>query len=388
MKRTFLYGVPLIISSFLVFIAHNNELWMIFWGYSKIPAQTIPFGDLEFILRATDLKEAGFNPYLENPMNIRYVYPSIWLGFFKFFSLNDLLNFRIFNFLIIYVYTYIYLDLVFKYKNNYLTIILLILFFSTANLLALERLNIEIIIFILIYLLALSKSNFLRIPIFILAIYCKIYPIFTIFIFSRNKLIFFSMISISLLILFNMRSEIFFLMEHGNEVALNIAYGIPTLIKGMWYYSMKLGYLINNENFKYFKYSMIFLVSVYASILILINFKFGEKKISNNFDFDEKLFICGAGIFIARFICFSNVDYSLIFLVFTIPYIIKIEAQNLKTILILSLVLIFYSQFFEGGNRYTMLYFTKGIFIHTFKIIVFSLMCFYFGKILNRHLKL
>ena len=113
-----------------------------------------------------------------------------------------------------------------------------------------------------------------------------------------------------------------------------------------------------------------------------------KKKISNNFDFDEKLFICGAGIFIARFICFSNFDYSLIFLVFTIPYIIKIEAQNLKTILILSLVLIFYSQFFEGGNRYTILYFTKGIFIHTFKIIVFSLMCFYFGKVLNRHLKL
>ena len=387
MKKTIKYFVPFIISSILIFIAQHNDLWMMFWSFFRIPAQTIPFGDLDFILKATNVKLAGFNPYLENPMDIRYVYPSIWLGFFELFNLNKLVNFRIFNFVVIYFYVYIFFDLSFRFNNNYLKFILIILFFSSANLLALERLNIEIIVFILIYLIAISKNYFLRIPIFILAIYCKIYPIFTIFIFLRSKKIFFIMIASSLLILLQMKNEILFLMTFGNEVALNIAYGIPTLVKAIWYYSMKFEYLINDNNYKHFKYLMIVFGSVYALTLISINFKFSKKNVSKTFNLDEKLFICGAGIFIGRFIFNSNVDYSLIFLIFTIPYILKISSQKLKIILLLSIVIIFYSLLFEGGNRYTYAYFFKGVFIHSFKIFVFSIMCFYFGKVLNNHLK-
>ena len=122
-------------------------------------------------------------------------------------------------------------------------------------------------------------------------------------------------------------------------------------------------------------------------MLVLINFKFGEKTILNNFSLDEKLFICGAGIFIARFIFFSNFDYSLIFIIFTVPYLWKIKSKKLKVIILSSLILIFYSLLFEGGNRYTFEYFSKGILIHSTKIFVFSIMCFYFGKVLNNHLK-
>jgi hypothetical protein len=47
---------------------------------------------------------------------------------------------------------------------------------------------------------------------------------------------------------------------------------------------------------------------------------------------EEKLFICGGGIFIGRFINFSNIDYGLIFLVFTLPYILKDKITYLKII--------------------------------------------------------
>ena len=46
-----------------------------------------------------------------------------------------------------------------------------------------------------------------------------------------------------------MREEINFLIKHGNEVALNIVW-VPTLTKGIWYYSMKFGYFINDDNCK------------------------------------------------------------------------------------------------------------------------------------------
>ena len=63
---------------------------------------------------------------------------------------------------------------------------------------------------------------------------------------------------------------------------------------------------------------MIFLASIYATIILLIKFKFGEKSVLKEISLEEKLFICGGGIFIGRFINFSNIDYGLIFLVFTL----------------------------------------------------------------------
>ena len=387
MQRKILYFLPLLISSVLIYIAHNDELWLDFWGFFKVSAQSFPFGDLDFIIKAVQLKQSGFNPYLENPMGLRYVYPSIWLHFFEIFNLDKYINFRIFNFLIIYIYVFIYLDLYFKFKNRYSAFILIILFFSSANLLVIERLNIEIIIFIFIYLLAISKNNISRILIFILAIFSKIYPIFAIFIFTRNKINLFFMVCCSLLILFLMKTDISFLMKYGNEVALNIAYGVPTLTKGIWYYSTKLGYFINDDNYKLFKYSFILLACIYSAAIMLTSFKFRDKQISENFKLDEKLFICGAGIFIGRFIFSSNFDYSLIFLIFTIPYILNKNSKILKFILFISLILIFNSAVFEGGNRYTFLYLYKAVIIHSFKILVFSIMCFLFGQVLNRHLK-
>ena len=310
MNKVILYFIPLIISSILIFFAHNSDLWQIFWSFFKVPAQTIPFGDLDFILKAVTLKKLGFNPYLENPMNIRYVYPSIWLYFFEILKLDEYINFRIFNFIIIYIYVYIYLNLIFKFNNIYITIILIFLFFSSANLLAIERLNIEIIIFSLVYIIALTKNNIIRSAIFILSIYSKIYPIFSVFIFSKNIKFLFIMICISLLVLFHIKNDILFLTQYGNEVALNIAYGIPTLTKGIWYYSTKFGYLINDNNYNVFKYSIIILTCIYAFLIMLLSYRFRNKITSASFNLDEKLFICGAGIFIGRFIFSSNFDYS------------------------------------------------------------------------------
>lgn len=387
MQRIILYLIPLLISSTLIFFAHYDELWLDFWKYFKVPAQSFPFGDLDYIIKALEVKNSGFNPYLENPMGIRYVYPSIWLHFFEIFNLEIYINFRIFNFLIIYTYVFIYLDLYFKFKNRYSAILLFLLFFSSANLLVIERLNLEIIIFIFVYALAVSKNYYSGILVFILSIFSKIYPIFAIFIFSRNKLILSVMICCSLIILFLMKTDIFMLMKYGNEVALNIAYGVPTLTKGIWYYSSKLGYFINDENYQIFKYSSILLACIYSAAIILIRFKFRNKQISDSFTLDEKLFICGAGIFIGRFIFNSNLDYSLIFLIFTIPYILSQNSKIFKILILASLILIFNSIIFEGGNRYSFLYFYKAVIIHSIKIIIFSIMCFLFGQVLNKHLK-
>ena len=56
----------------------------------------------------------------------------------------------------------------------------------------------------------------------------------------------------------------------------------------------------------------VFFASIYALSLVLINFNFGEK-IEENFNLDENIYLWAE--FIGRFINFSNVDYSLIFII-------------------------------------------------------------------------
>ena len=392
MKKLTLYFGPLLVSSLVMVISQlDQSYYEIFWKFFNVPPQWPPFSDLDAISKAVDSKLAGYDPYIKNPFDLKgmlYVYPSIWLKFFEIFNLNVSLNFKIFNFIIIYFYCLVYFDLSLKINNKFFYIISLVMFFSSANMLAIERLNIELIIFILIYYLSISKKNYVKIPIFILAIYAKLYPLFAVFIFCRNKKILFTMILASFLVLFSIRDEILMLIANGNEVALNIAYGVPTLTKGIWYYSTKFGYFINDDNYKIFKYIMVFFASIYAFSLILINFNFGRKKIEENFNLDEKLFICGAGIFIGRFINFSNVDYSLIFIIFTLPYIFNEKFLKFKYFLIICIIISFYSSFFEFGDRYTLNYFSMAVFIHSIKLFVFSYICFLFGKVLNKHLEI
>ncbi|MDC1224047.1 hypothetical protein N8Z31_00930 [Pelagibacteraceae bacterium] len=391
MKKFVTFSIPLMVSLIVMFISLNNEIWINFWQFFNVPPQIPPFSDLDAISRALTAKQEGLNPYFNNPYDLKnktYVYPSIWLHFFDLFNLNKKINFQVFNFILIYFYTFIYLKLALKINKNSFSTILSIIFLSSASLLAVERLNIEIIIFILIYFLASANSFKSQFIIYLIAVYGKLYPIFSVFIFLRNKKILYLMIFLSILLLFFVREEIFLLMKNGNEVALNIAYGVPTLTKGIWYYSTKFGYFINDENYKIFKYFMIFLASIYATCIVLIKFKFGEKFINKTISLEEKLFICGGGIFIGRFINFSNADYGLIFLVFTLPYLIKDKITHLKIFLLALIVISFNSIWFEFGDRYTYVYLGMALLVHSIKIIIFSTICFYFGKILNNYLKI
>ena len=390
-KKIVIFTLPLLFSAFIMYISLNDAVWINFFNYLQVPPQIPPFSDLDSISRALTAKQEGFNPYHDNPYdlkNVTYVYPSIWLHFFDLFNLNKKINFQLFNFFLIYFYTFIYLKLAAEISKHYFSIVLLILFFSSASLLVVERLNIEIIIFILMYFLATSTSYKSQFILFLTAVYGKLYPIFAVFIFLKNIKILLLMIFLSLFLLFAVREEIFLLMENGNEVALNIAYGVPTLTKGIWYYSTKFGYFINDENYKSFKYIMIFLASIYAFFIFLIKFKFGDKLIMKTISLEEKLFICGGGIFIGRFINFSNADYALIFLIFTIPYLFKDKITNFKIFYLVLLIISFNSIWFEFGSRYTLMYLGMAIFVHSIKIFIFSTICYYFGKILNNHLKI
>ena len=184
MNKVKLFLLPLLLTTFVLYLSFHNQLWVSFWGTLNIPAMIPPFSDLDSISKTLLSKNQGYNVYLNNPFDPAhgpYMYPFIWLLIFDFLNLENIFYFKIFNFFIILIYFLILQDLLNKEKSRLLKILILIFFFSTTNFLIIERLNIEMIIFSLIYLAIVCKNDLLKVFFFLSALIGKIFPIFSIF---------------------------------------------------------------------------------------------------------------------------------------------------------------------------------------------------------------
>ena len=391
MNKIKLILLPILLTSFVIYLSYNEQLWVHFWKTLSIPAVIPPFSDLDSLIKTLLSKEAGFNVYLENPLDPThgvYMYPSIWLSVFDFLKLKDFIYFKAFNFTIIFIYFYIIQDLFIKNTENVFRLILIIFFFSTTNFLILERLNIEIIIFSLIYFAAISTNHISKVSFFLLALIGKIFPIFSVFLLIENKKIFFLSLFLSFLYLFFIKEEIYFMSINIIEYARIFAYGSGSIAKAIYYYSREYGLFIDDSNYNYLKSLIIFLFAIYAAIIFKINFKFGNKAIDQKIIVEDSLFLSGGGIYLGTFIFSANVDYRLVFLLFTFSFILKVKNNFIKYLYMVSCAIIFNSFIFEGGDPYSIIYFIKAGFIYLLKFVVFSITCYFFGEILNKYIKI
>tara|TARA_B110001454_G_C12682653_1_gene418789 strand:+ start:311 stop:1495 length:1185 start_codon:yes stop_codon:yes gene_type:complete len=391
MHKVKLLLVPLLLTTFVLYLSFHNELWVDFWHVLNIPAVTPPFSDLDSITQSLLSKNQGYNVYLNNPFDSvhgLYNYTSIWLLIFDFLNLENIFYFRIFNFFIILIYFLILQDLLNKEKSRLLKILILIFFFSTSNFLIIERLNIEIIIFSLVYLAIVCKNDLLKVFFFLLALIGKIFPIFSIFFLINNKKNFLLTLFLSFLCLFFLKDELYLMMSNYIEYARIFAYGTASMSKAIYYYSREYNLFINDDNYLYLKSTLIFLFSIYAIFIFMLNYKFSEKQIKDQITIDETMFLSGGGIYLGTYIFSANLDLRLVFLLLTFPLVAKFKNISIKYIYIFSCIVSFNSFIFEGGNPYTLYYFVKAGFIYSLKFIIFTIICFYFGKILNNHFKI
>ena len=382
----------LILSSFILFLSLEDLRWGQFWSFFYIPVGPIPFSDFDALNIFLSYEKMGLNPYIENPeshpIHKFLIYPSVWLKLTDFFKLNNELNFKITSFLILFTYFYVLIDFFVRFKKVTFRFLLLIFFFSTSNFLLIERLNVEIILFCLIYLSLVNKKIIMQFIFYSISLILKIFPIFSIFMFIDKKKIFFFTLLFSIVYLFLIREEITLISKNVIEYALISSYGAVSISKGLYYYSMKFGYLINDDNYQLFKIAIIILFSLYGLFLFLTSFSFSKsKEISNEISIDEKMFIAGAGIFIGTYAISANFDYRLIFLTLTFPYLVN--KLNSKLLIIFFFILAFcFNSLLFSGDPYSLSYFFKGVFIYTLKILLYSLYCHFFGIILNKYIEI
>ena len=185
-----------------------------------------------------------------------------------------------------------------------------------------------------------------------------------------------------------MRNEIILIKNNVIEYALIFAYGVLSISKAIYFYSIKFDFLINDDNYFLFKNLMVLAISSLAAVIVLSNFKFNIKKKVSQISVEEKMFLSGSGIYIGTFLTSANIDYRLIFLLLTLPYILNTEKNTLKMVYLICISICFNSLIFEGGDSYSLSYFIKASIIYLLKFIILFINCVFFGEVCNRFINI
>ena len=331
----------------IIFILSIFFLFSYFFLFSKfiiyptvIPmisgGNTYLFADWSAVLGANICKEMGYNVYLKNPCDQwgrTHVYGDILLYFpyvekfknFYFLVLPAIIN-------CIFVITVLSS---FRFKNFKTYFTTTIMLFSFPVILALERGQFDVLIFILMVLIAYFKNRIFNFIILVFVTISKFYPIVLgiILFFEKNlKKIFINLliflITISL-IFFIQSDQMIKIFENRGQSAGWGVYEFSFI--GTVNFFKKSNFLVNNTNYSIFIFVLLLLIPS-AIFFARITKYFFKERISNiiNYNFfEDRLYILSSVIIFFCYFSFSNFVYREIFFIGLLPWILKIKESNL-----------------------------------------------------------
>ena len=369
------FFVAIFLTSSIFLLSFDNVLWAKFWSTLKIPPNYIPFSDFKAHLFFSKCHNIGIDVY-NNPChlipdgNSKFTtHPHIWINIFNILNLQDTFRYNLVIAITLITYFYLIFSLLIKTNSSAEKNFLILLFFSTSNFLLIERMATDIMIFILVYLVLITRNSLIKIILIKFGFFMKYYPIFLITLFSKKRNLFLILLALFFMIIF------FFYLENINhinskiiEMSLPIAYGSRTMFKAVFHVSIEYGFFFIKYNENLFRNLFIF-----ASFLCaLLGFLIGYFKLSNfiKSNYNEN-FIAGASIYVGTFIIGANADYRLIFLLFTISSIFQIKITWIKYLILLSIFLSFNSFYFLIGDKLSIIFFISSSLIFILKFIIF-----------------
>ena len=372
-------------SLIVYFLSLYENIWLNFWGSLKIPPNVVPFSDFKGHLLFLNCEKLGINIYLQDCILIPegnpkvYTYPKIWIFLFDALNLQNKLNYNFSILFLLIIYFYIICKLFEQFKTTPNKIVLFVLLFSTSNLILIERLSSDLIIFILVLISLNLRNRILQAFIIFLGFTLKYFPIFTAMIFIKKKKFLFFFTAIVMVFSY------FFYMDNFNsinnnmvEMALPIAYGSRTMLKAFYHLSMEYNYFLNDTNINFYRNLTILLCFLYTLFLVLIGYKIKNKKSENLLT--QKYFLAGASIYIGTFIIGANADYRLIFLILTIPYIMGFEDKKIKYLLLFCYFFSLNSFYFLSGPILSPIFFIKASFVFICKFLILSFLSLLIGS--------
>lgn len=350
--QTFLITISFLIIIYLIFSRNIYDFY--------IPLETsvkenldkfIYFGDYTYIFRIIDCFDQGYNVYQDN-LCVRdhgiyygsFVYGPILLNLPKILGSTNQI-FVIFFPLLLTAFFLIVVVKTIKPKNFISSLITLVFIFSPTTLLLLERMNIDILIFLGLYaIVVMEKKFFLKSAIILFLSMMKFYPAIFILYFlfekkltNKEKIIyFFSNFIIIIFYFFFIIDElksIFGIMENVSK-SIKFAFSINSL-------TLIINHIFSKLNAFYLKTFM--LVSFFTlSIASYYIFKLNKKKIEIDFNKDYfKLFIISYSLVLVLYLLFSNNFYREVYLIFSLPFIYDLYLKKNFFIKMIFFLLIF-----------------------------------------------
>ena len=332
MKSNFKIHILVFFLSIAVFLLIYPHIFYKYFVLQMPFSDQVPqsyFADWTALISAAKCNLLGYDVFMENPCdswNRKHVYGTIFLLLPYSDNLSDFYSFYLpifFNLLFLYV--------VISHINFYKieqVIIYILFIFSSATLLAIERFNFDVIIFLTLLLICYLRSNILKLILITVITLAKFYPIIiSISLFFRgfskkNILYFIAFLSLVSLIFFLDRDNLAKVFSNVSQMKADhhLAFGImhfanfPSL----------------NDQFP-FEHLLIFSISLMSIVYFFSYLVLKKDKFLSNFNFEiysDRLFFIGGVVCVSTYLLLSNYIYREIFIFLTLPYLLKTINQS------------------------------------------------------------
>ena len=280
------------------------------------------FGDYKIFLNALNCYNLGLSPY-DGPQELNckgFNYGHILLVTTPFKNFFTGQYFLLVPVILIMLFIMTVIKLI-NPSNYYSNLICILCLLNPSTLLLIERLNLDIILFLIIFILALNKIYFLNWFLIIYAFLFKFYPfIFGIIIFVEKQnrklkellFIFLFILFSSILILFFFKDEYLLMLKDAKSWKMGLHYlfsikTIPKVLKEAFSFNYALTMLLIYLSFIYLIYKN------YSKVIL-------SEDISNSFE--KKLYLLSTNTLLICFLVTSNPIYREVFMILAIPYIL------------------------------------------------------------------
>ena len=292
------------------------------------------FADWSVIINANICLKDGLDVYIENscdPWGRKHVYGKILLNF-PFIDKFKKIYFYYIPIVMNFLFIFMTVNFFNNYKSNKKYFILFFLF-SAPFLLAIERANTDVLIFLILYLLCKYKNTIQNYFLVLLSFATKIYPICFGILFFFKKGIKEILVSVALLfffvsIFFFFQSEIFFKIINnqaqfsGSGIYQFSFKGLIQSIKGIVIYN-------SGVELKIIKNFLIFIVIV-LPVFFITNY-FLKSKNNNVFlteifktnNFENRIYVTSSTTLIVCYFLIQNFFYREIFFLGLVPWILS-----------------------------------------------------------------
>ena len=295
------------------------------------------FADWSVIVNANLCAQQGLDVFIENPCdpwNRKHVYGEILL-YLPF--VNFLKKFYLIYFPLITNFLFIYITISFFYYKQSLKNYTLVFFILSAPfLIAVERTNIDILLFLIIYLISKNKNILVNHFFILLGVLSKFFPLcFGVIFFFKKYLrkILFNLIILCLI------TSVFLFFQIENILKI---FSAQSQFSGGNVYAFSFKSLINTINYfqivndSFFWIKPFFIVGFLLIPLFLIMFFFIKVKknkeffleIFNNDIFENRIYVISSITFLSCYFIIENIFYREIFFLGLIPWLLKNEDQQ------------------------------------------------------------